>query len=170
MEQKPKRMTRDQYDEHTEKLERYYASGTFHNQAASSTIYILATILERVDNDLLWLTILGLTYQYLTNRISRETYDRWHKIYYDEVARLNPPLTSTSTPHPDDTSIRPSEELRFALFRHWNLYDAMYHSPYVASKLGIWKERGRKRLHGLLAKMGYVAREYHCTYTHCGIK
>jgi cell division control protein 45 len=32
----------------------------------------------------------------------------------------------------------------------------MYHSSYVASKLGIWKERGRKRLIGLLAKMGYV--------------
>lgn len=42
------------------------------------------------------------------------------------------------------------------LFRHWNLYDAMYHSSYVASKLGIWKERGRKRLTGLLAKMGYA--------------
>ena len=32
----------------------------------------------------------------------------------------------------------------------------MYHSPYVASKLGIWKERGRKKLGGLLAKMGCV--------------
>lgn len=32
----------------------------------------------------------------------------------------------------------------------------MYHSSYVASKLGIWKERGRKRLTGLLAKMGSV--------------
>jgi len=32
----------------------------------------------------------------------------------------------------------------------------MYHSPYVASKLGIWKERGRKKLSGLLAKMGCV--------------
>lgn len=42
------------------------------------------------------------------------------------------------------------------MFRHWNLYDAMYHSSYVASKLGIWKEKGRKRLSGLLAKMGYV--------------
>ena len=43
------------------------------------------------------------------------------------------------------------------MFRHWNLYDAMYHSSYVAGKLGIWKEKGRKRLSGLLAKMGYVA-------------
>lgn len=43
------------------------------------------------------------------------------------------------------------------LFRHWTLYDAMYHSSYVASKLGIWKEKGRQRLTGLLAKMGCVS-------------
>jgi cell division control protein 45 len=146
-------MTAEQYEEHEARLSKYYA-GIFYGQAVSSTIYVLATLLERVDNDLLWLTILGLTYQYLTNRISRDTYDTYHQIYFDEVARLNPPLPVSNTLHPDDSSIRPSEELRFALFRHWNLYDAMYHSPYVASKLGIWKERGRKRLHGLLAKMG----------------
>lgn len=57
---------------------------------------------------------------------------------------------------PDDLSVRAAEELRFMLFRHWTLYDAMYHSSYVAGKLGIWKERGRKRLTGLLAKMGYT--------------
>lgn len=104
------------------------------------------------------LAILGLTFQYTTSRISRADYDKYHSIYYDEVFRLNPPLpNSTSNAiNPDDLSIRATEELRFMLFRHWTLYDAMYHSSYVAGKLGIWKERGRKRLTGLLAKMGYV--------------
>ena len=152
-------MTEDEYEEYTSTLEKYYSSGTFHGQAASSIVYVLATVLERVDNDLLWLSILGLTYQYLTSRISRDTYETMHQIYFDEVARLNTSLPANGNInvalHPDDTSIRPSEELRFALFRHWNLYDSMYHSPYVASKLGIWREKGRKRLHGLLAKMGY---------------
>jgi cell division control protein 45 len=105
---------------------------------------------------------MGLTYQYVTSRISRDTYDKYHSIYYDEVARLNPESNAATgnnnSMNPDDHSIRATEELRFMMFRHWNLYDAMYHSSYVASKLGIWKERGRKRLTGLLAKMGYVAR------------
>jgi cell division control protein 45 len=57
-------------------------------------------------------------------------------------------------PNPDDHSIRPSEEFRFTLYRHWNLYDAMYHSGYVASKMGIWREKGKGRLQGMLAKMG----------------
>src|SRR5882762_4831119 len=104
------------------------------------------------------LAILGLTYQYTTSRISRTSYDRFHSIYYDEVFRLNPPPPNTNSNaiNPDDLSVRATEELRFMLFRHWTLYDAMYHSSYVAGKLGIWKERGRKRLTGLLAKMGCV--------------
>ena len=115
------------------------------------------------------LAILGLTYQYTTSRISREEYEKYQSIYHDEVARMNPAPAASVTKdgdfksqHPDDKSVYASDELRFMLFRHWNLYDSMYHSSYVASKLGIWKERGRKRLTGLLAKMGYViaSREY----------
>jgi cell division control protein 45 len=119
---------------------------------------------------LLRLAILGLTYQYSTSRISRDSYDTFHSIYADEVARLNvaPPTSEHSliSLNPDDLSIRPTEELRFMLFRHWTLYDAMYHSSYVASKLGIWKERGRKRLTGLLAKMGFSIPQTQQPYAH----
>ena len=107
------------------------------------------------------LAILGLTFQYVTSHISRDEYEVFHAMYYDEVSRLNPQPTANDIPHslnsvkPDDMSVRTTEELRFMLFRHWNLYDAMFHSSYVASKLGIWKEKGRQRLTGLLAKMGY---------------
>lgn len=107
------------------------------------------------------LAIMGLTYQYTTSRISRAEYDNYHPIFYDEVFRLNPPVaagsSATTSLHPDDSSIRATDELRFLLFRHWNLYDAMYHSSYVAGKLGIWRERGKKKLSGLLAKMGLVS-------------
>jgi len=103
------------------------------------------------------LAILGLTFQYTTSRVSRSAYEKFQGIYNDEVSRLNPidPSASQSNSiNPDDFYIRTSEELRFTLYRHWTLYDAMFHSSYVASKLGIWKERGRQRLTGLLAKMG----------------
>ena len=106
------------------------------------------------------LAILGLTYQYTTSRISRDVYDTYQSVYYDEVFRLHPSTNTADSKNalislnPDDQSIRVSEELRFMLFRHWTLYDAMFHSSYIASKLGIWKERGRKKLTGLLAKMG----------------
>lgn len=104
------------------------------------------------------LSILGLTFQFITSRISRDRYNSYHAIYLDEVTRLNllDDLFVPLLPHAEDSRIRTSEELRFSLFRHWNLYDSMYHSSYVANKLGIWQERGRKKLQGLLAKMGCV--------------
>ena len=90
-------------------------------------------------------------------------YEKYYSIYNDEVARLHPPLPASAmkdhdykAQHPDDRAIFSTDELRFMLFRHWNLYDAMYHSSYVAGRLGIWREKGRKRFTGLLAKMGYV--------------
>ena len=137
-------------------------AGTYYGQAASFTAYTLATVLTRADNDLLWFAILGLTYQYITSRISRIKYEKYYAVFETEALRLNKDVVdgarhagSTAARGPDDHSIRIADELRFMLWRHWNLYDAMLHSGYVASKLGIWREKGRKRLHGLLAKMGY---------------
>ncbi|KAL4253840.1 CDC45 family protein [Abortiporus biennis] len=171
--ERPARASRDERERYAAKLQKHYMSGTWHGQSASGTIYLLATVLERVDNDLLWLAILGLTYQYTTSRISREEYEKYHMIYHDEVARLNPPPPPSAlkdydfkSQNPDDRSVYAADELRFMMFRHWNLYDAMYHSSYVASKLGIWKERGRKRLTGLLAKMGFSIPETQQPYPH----
>lgn len=124
--------------------------------SVAQSIYLLATVLERADNDLLWYAILGLTHQYVAARIDRDRYEAYQGLFLDEVARLNAaPLPGVGkVPNPDDRSISASDELRFMLFRHWNLYEAMLHSGYVAGRMGIWKERGRKRLQGLLAKMG----------------
>lgn len=135
----------------------------------NSTLTLLShTATERTDGRF---AILGLTYQYITGRIARAEYDKYQAIYNDEVARLNPaPLTALGddlkAQSPDDNSVYASDELRFMMFRHWNLYDAMYHSSYVASKLGIWKERGRKRFSGLLAKMGFSIPETQQPYPH----
>ncbi|KAG6891331.1 hypothetical protein C0992_008785 [Termitomyces sp. T32_za158] len=117
------RISREEYEDHENIIQAYYKGGTTHGQSAAAAIYILATVLERVDNDLLW-----------------------SAIYDDEVSRLNPlPADAALTSlNPDDASVRASDELRFLLFRHWTLYDAMFHSSYIASKLGIWKERGRQ--------------------------
>lgn len=50
----PPRMSRDQRDDYSRRLEKHYMAGTWYGQSASSTIYVLATVMERVDNELLW--------------------------------------------------------------------------------------------------------------------
>lgn len=103
------------------------------------------------------------------------------QILRDEVHRLNPPdpyerdrdirgevngVIPTTARSPTDKSIRLSPEPRFILIRHWSLYDSMLHSPYLASRLHVWTENGKKRLHKLLAKMGISLSQCHQTYTH----
>jgi cell division control protein 45 len=72
----------------------------------------------------------------------------------------------TTARSPSDTSIRISPEYRFMLIRHWSLYDSMLHSSYLGTKLHIWSEHGRKRLHKLLAKMGFSLSQCKQNYTH----
>src|SRR5690606_29925165 len=97
----------------------------------------------------------------------------------DEVRRLNPPALldsgsaapTSSSLHaiakgPNDRSIRLSPEFRFMLIRHWSLYDSMLHSSYLGTKLRLYSEHGKKKLHKLLAKMGFSLVQCRQTYTH----
>ncbi|ODM16341.1 hypothetical protein SI65_08341 [Aspergillus cristatus] len=103
------------------------------------------------------------------------------QILRDEVHRLNPPdpyerdrdlrgeingVIPTTARSPTDKSIRLSPEPRFILVRHWSLYESMLHSPYLSSRLHVWTETGKKRLHKLLAKMGISLSQCHQNYTH----
>jgi len=108
--------------------------------------------------------------------------ERIRQVLRDEVRRLNPPdlddplrenkrsevsgVIPTTARSPTDNSIRLSPEPRFLLIRHWSLYDSMLHSPYLASRLHIWSELGKKRLHKLLAKMGVSLSQCKQNYTH----
>lgn len=47
-------MSREQRDQYLVLLDKYYMSGTWYGQSAAGIVYILATTLERVDNELLW--------------------------------------------------------------------------------------------------------------------
>ncbi|KAI9780961.1 MAG: hypothetical protein M1839_006400 [Geoglossum umbratile] len=107
---------------------------------------------------------------------------RIRQLLRDEVRRLNPPklgdterdtareeahsVIPTTARSPTDNSIRLSPEPKFLLIRHWSLYDSMLHSPYLAARLQIWSDSGRKRLHKLLAKMGVSLTQSRQTYAH----
>jgi cell division control protein 45 len=104
------------------------------------------------------------------------------QVLQDEVRRLNPPdskdfrnengrgevsgVIPTTATSPMDYSIRLSPEPQFLLIRHWSLYDSMLHSPYLASRLHLWTDIGRQRLHKLLAKMGISLTQSKQVYTH----
>jgi cell division control protein 45 len=133
------------------KLKEYY-HGTWNGMPAASILYAMASQVNRDDNDSLWWAILALTDQWVHGKISRKDYDKVLMEFQQRVQRRYPDVEKSNGV--SKGAIRCEEDYRFMLFRHWSLYESMYHSNYVASKLGIWKEKGRKRLANFLAKMG----------------
>jgi len=49
-------------------------------------------------------------------------------------------------PGSENGYVEEASEYRFFLYRHWSLYDAMFHSPYVAAKLNVWNQQGTAKL------------------------
>jgi len=167
----------------------YYSLGTWYGEPVSTIMYSLASELGREDNDLLWLAIVGVSSNELYGRritSMKDTSPAREKaillLLRDEVRRLNPPAlvdsgsaapTSTSlhaiAKGPNDKSIRLSPEFRFMLIRHWSLYESMLHSSYLGTKLRLYSELGKKKLHKLLAKMGFSLAQSKQTYTHMDI-
>ena len=104
------------------------------------------------------LAVIGLTDQYISSKIDYTKYLTCVEEYKTEVLRYTIAPDIDDEPNlykkPTENGIVMVDEFRFMLYRHWNLQDSMFHSPYVATKMGFWKEKGKKRLAEMLAKMG----------------
>ena len=117
-------------------------------------------------------SILSSTSNFIYGKLDALGYTTFAKDSRDEVERLTlsanepdedndanpfdaPSSTKVSKKTADDKSIRYIKDFQLVLLRHWNLYDSLFHSTYAATKLGIWKEKGRQRLTNLLVKMSY---------------
>ncbi|KAJ3274460.1 hypothetical protein HK104_004085, partial [Borealophlyctis nickersoniae] len=173
---KKKRKESRRREELKDLLRNYYNEGTSYGMSTAGLMYTMATQLGRSSADLLWLSIIGLTDQYLQDRVSSHRYNTFVDALKEEVRRYDvvsesqdisdidslfgEPIgglageSNGAARSADDRTIRCEKEFRLMLLRHWNLYDSMYHSPYVASKMGIWVEKGRKRLINCIVKMG----------------
>ncbi|KAI9305704.1 DNA replication pre-initiation complex subunit Cdc45 [Cunninghamella echinulata] len=150
---------------HEQKLQEYYGSLYYANSSAGQ-MYILATQLSKTNNELLWLAITGVTAQYIFERNDTAKYLEYVKRFSDDVALFNMTAQTPTHLNKSEDTIQCEDEYRFMLFRHWSLYDSMFHSGYVASKLGVWREFGQKRLNNMFAKMGFSLQQCHQVYTH----
>lgn len=109
--------------------------------------------------------IVGLTEQYVNDKIDFSRYASLLAPYNNEVTRFNATdsissyddsfLSSSSSDGAScEGKIKFEEEFKFILLRHWTLYNSMFHSNYVATKLSVWRDKGKRRLETWLAKMG----------------
>ena len=122
---------------------------------------------SHVPLDLVWQAVMGTTDQYHRARIDHNTYT---SICQYLTVLLGEHLTSAAervryvvgdgteeevvAQGAETGHIQEIQEFRFFMHRHWSLFDSMYHSPYIASKMPIWQQHGTLKLQELLAKMG----------------
>ncbi|KAI8646057.1 CDC45 family [Parasitella parasitica] len=145
----------------------YYNQGASFANSVSGSVYELAQQLGKTNNDMLWLAIVGVTSQYIFEKIDTARYADQVNIFRDDRARLNVDRAEDGQLQSiNNIVIKSEDEYRFMMFRHWSLYDSMYHSGYVSSKLAVWKDAGKKRLNNMFAKMGFSLQQCQQVYTH----
>ncbi|XP_047318602.1 cell division control protein 45 homolog [Impatiens glandulifera] len=142
----------------------YYHMGTFHGKPSGCLMYSLAHSLRKNTNELLWLSCVALTDQFVHERLTNERYEAGvmeleHHINSSE--NLSAATTSVTLKDgmkvvaPDTSRISYDDEPKLMLLQEWNLFDSMLCSSYIATRLKTWSDNGTKKLMLLLARMGF---------------
>ncbi|KAI5962699.1 CDC45 [Candida pseudojiufengensis] len=131
-------------------LRNYYNQGSSITTSNSTTVYAILTSIGETNLENLWITIIGTSS--LDNQYP-DIYEKLQPLLKDEVTRLNPQHQSTKK-KADHTMLRIERDYQLFLLRHWTLYDSFFYSSHVNSKLNLWTDEGKKKLHKLFAKMG----------------
>ena len=125
-------------------------------------MYTLVRELDRMDNDLLWLCLVGVTDQYLRAHIS----DLFYTSCYAELTTC---VESLNLQNGAVGTIQQSFEPRFLLFRFWSLYESMVHSDFLVARLQLTHSAStahcedslpdRIRVNELLTRIGVSLKE-----------
>lgn len=152
-----------------QKYKEYHQDGTWHGSSCSRLVLDLTDLLGRSSNDYLWLTILSITAQQIREESSSVSYEADVVELRERCLMMNrhSASASTSTATGDngknnnntdisdrDGRISFEPEFRFMLMKHWTLFQSMLNSRYVATRLGVWRERGKRLLETFLVKLG----------------
>ncbi|XP_031550751.1 cell division control protein 45 homolog [Actinia tenebrosa] len=144
-------------------LYRYYEFA-FYGTASSVIMYELAWKMSKDSNDLLWWSAIGLTDQFVNERIDSDKYVSDAESLHEHVMRHNHG-TDENGVSINCMKIAFDTEMRLALYRHWSLFDSICHSNYTACRFRVWTMKGKKKLHEFLADMGIPLAQSRENYT-----
>lgn len=147
---KIKKQRRKEISECEDVIESYYNQGTTIVTSTTAIIYALLSSIGETNIDNLWLAIIGTS---SLDDHYPEVYDKIQPLFKDEVHRLSS-SHGESEKTADSSTLTIDVDYHLFLLRHWTLYDSFFYSSHVNSKLNLWTEAGRKKLHKLFAKMG----------------
>lgn len=160
--------------ERRRQIAEYYGGGGWYGEGAGCVLFDFAREASprvRQDPHILWCGIVALTDAYVHRRESHEAYvervNRYERLVL-EVAGTAPAGTyeardvasgALAAVTVGGRRICAQQDSHLPLLRHWTLLESLTNSPYVAIRMGTWKERGRDNVRRLLARMGLPLRD-----------
>uniref|UniRef100_A0A8D0HJS2 Cell division cycle 45 n=1 Tax=Sphenodon punctatus TaxID=8508 RepID=A0A8D0HJS2_SPHPU len=132
-----------------------YEQYEYHGTSSAMVMFDLAWIMSKDLNDMLWWAIVGLTDQWVQDRITQMK-------YVTDIGTLQRHVSRHNHRNEDDENslsidcmrIAFEYDLRLALYQHWSLYESLCNTCYTSASLKLWSVQGQKRLQELLADMG----------------
>ena len=150
-----KRREKRAWDQKRAQILLEYSEFTTYGQSAAVSMFELAWKMTKDTNDLLWFATIGLTDQYIHQKISREQYIESVSLLQPHVSRHNHKIDDDENKRSvSSLKITFEEELQLCLYRHWTLFDSLCNSPLTASRFRVWSMKGKKKLQEFLADMG----------------
>ncbi|XP_067162938.1 cell division control protein 45 homolog isoform X2 [Apteryx mantelli] len=132
-----------------------YEQYEYHGTSSAMVMFDLAWIMSKDLNDMLWWAIVGLTDQWIQDKITQMKYVTDIGILQRHVSRHNHRNEDEENSLSIDCMrIAFEYDLRLALYQHWSLYESLCNTSYTSASLKLWSVQGQKRLQEFLADMG----------------
>ncbi|XP_007956643.1 cell division control protein 45 homolog [Orycteropus afer afer] len=155
VEQTMKRRERRAWEARRREILFDYEQYEYHGTSSAMVMFDLAWMMSKDLNDMLWWAIVGLTDQWVQDKITQMKYVTDVGLLQRHVSRHNHrDEDEEHTLSVDCTRIAFEYDLRLALYQHWSLYDSLCNTCYTASRFKLWSVQGQKRLQEFLADMG----------------
>uniref|UniRef100_A0A4W6C7K0 CDC45 cell division cycle 45 homolog (S. cerevisiae) n=1 Tax=Lates calcarifer TaxID=8187 RepID=A0A4W6C7K0_LATCA len=132
-----------------------YEQYEYHGTSAAMMFFELAWVLTKDTKDMLWWAIIGLTDQWVHDKIT-------HMKYVTDIATMQRHVSRHNHRNEDEENslsidcmrISFEYDLRLTLYQHWTLYESICNSCYTSCSFKLWTLNGQKKLQEFLADMG----------------
>ncbi|XP_022622628.1 cell division control protein 45 homolog [Seriola dumerili] len=132
-----------------------YEQYEYHGTSAAMMFFELAWVLTKDTKDMLWWAIIGLTDQWVHDKIT-------HMKYVTDIATMQRHVSRHNHRNEDEENslsidcmrISFEYDLRLTLYQHWSLYESICNSCYTSCNFKLWTLNGQKKLQEFLADMG----------------
>uniref|UniRef100_A0A8C1ZWM6 CDC45 cell division cycle 45 homolog (S. cerevisiae) n=1 Tax=Cyprinus carpio TaxID=7962 RepID=A0A8C1ZWM6_CYPCA len=121
----------------------------------SLVMFELAWVMSKDTKDMLWWSVIGVTDQWVHDKIP-------HMKYVTDIATLQRHVSRHNHRNEDEENslsidcmrITFEYDLRLVLYQHWSLYESICNSCYTSCSFKLWSINGQKKLQEFLADMG----------------